>query len=987
MTIHIEFRVLGPLEVSVRGRPVRLGGLRQRSLLAALLLDAGRVVSIDQLAATIWGERLPDSVRTQIPIHVHGLRKAFKSAGCGVPVIVTEQAGYRLRTDGVWLDMREADEQASAARSASAAGQREQAADGLGRVLGLWRGPVLAGIDTTEIATAARGLEDTRLAIAEEWAEAELACGRPREVVARLTRLVEDHPLREGLRAQLMLALWHAGRQADALETYQQGRRHLLDELGLEPGSGLRDVQQAILNGPPAEEAARAEALRLPVPPPDGPPPASAVTIRPAQLPPAVSAFVGRETQLRTLDRLLRQDGRHPPMGVISGVAGVGKTALALQWAHQVADRFPDGQLFANLRGYDQDRESAQPETVLERFLRALGVDGAVMPAGVEERAALFRSVLVGRQVLVVLDNAESAAQVRPLLPATPGCCVIVTSRRRLEGLLLGGGAAPVPVEMLTERESAELLARVLGAERTAAECEAVARLAAQCDGSPLALRIAAAKLAMRPQWPLAEMADRLADECGRLDQLSRGGLEVRASIELSHRELSARAALAFRRLGLLDAPGGFAPWLAAALLDTTLRDGERLLEDLVDAQLLQPLGRDTAGQPRYRFHDLIRLFAREQAEAAETSEARLVVLSRVFGAFIGLAERARDVRFGGRYLMMPRGDAPRWLPADGAPAELPSDPLAWLESERLNLVSAVTLSAELGLADLCRDLVAGFVHMLETRTYFDNWQALATRALDTCRAASHLPGQAAMLLSLGSLNLCRRRLPQAAGPLETALELFRQLGDVPSQAIALRHLGSVHVSEGDHARGKRELEQALTLFEQVGDNTALAHGLGYLSHVHMLNDRLEEAELLLERALAIGAGGKRVEAQLRKRLAEVYRRQGRADKAIGHCARALTLARELNDLVGQAYVLHALGEARLSLGQSVEADRTLRQALGIARQVNDKLAEGRILLALGHLENDDSACHLQQAADAFAAVGAAGWHDKAMRAAARVSV
>ncbi|RSN15542.1 transcriptional regulator [Nonomuraea sp. WAC 01424] len=992
MTAHIEFRVLGPLAVGVRDRPVRLRGLRQRSLLAALLLDAGRVVSVDRLAAAVWGEHLPDSVRTQISIHVHGLRKAFKDAGCGVQVIVTEQAGYRLHTDGVWLDTREAEELAAEARKAAAAGLGEQAAAMLARVLGLWRGPVLGEIDTTEIATVARGLEDARLGIAEEWAEAELACGRPREVVARLAGLVEDHPLREGLRAQLMLALWHSERQADALESYQRGRRHLLEELGVEPGRGLREVQQAILAGPPACDAMQPE---VPTPPAarlggnadDGPLPADAgpvVTVRPAQLPPPVSAFVGRTSQIRTLDRILRQDGRCPPMGVISGVAGAGKTALALQWAHLVADRFPDGQLFANLRGYDPDRESAQPAAVLERFLRALGVDGTAIPAGAEERTALFRSILDGRQVLVVLDNAESAAQVRPLLPATPGCCVIVTSRRRLEGLLMGGALA-VPVEVLTEQDSAELLARVLGAERVAAEPETVAELAALCDGSPLALRIAAAKLAMRPQWSVGEMAERLADERSRLDQLSRGGLEVRASIGLSYRELSARAALAFRRLGLMDAPGGYAPWLMAALLDTTVHDGERLLEELVDAQLLQPLGRDEAGQPRYRFHDLIRLYAREQAETVEPPDARTAVLSRALGALLGLAEQARDLLHS-RYPMVPRGDSPRWLPEDASQAALTDDPLAWLESERLNLVSAVTQSAQLRLADLCRDLAASFVHMFVSRAYFDDWRTVATRALEACRAASHLPGQAAMLFSLGSLALSQRRLTQAADLLETALELFQRLADVPSQAIVLRHLGTVHLFQGDLDRGREELEQALALFEQVGDITALAHGLGFLSHAHMLQDRLEEAARLLHRALTLNPGSKRTEAQLLKRLAEVYRRQGRHADAIRKCEGALAHAVDLNDLVGQAYVLHALGETQLDLGEIVEAGSTLHQALHLARRVGDRLIEGRVLLALGHLGSDRSTFHLQQAAETFAAIGAAGWHDKAMRAAARVS-
>ncbi|MFB9206658.1 tetratricopeptide repeat protein [Nonomuraea spiralis] len=361
-------------------------------------------------------------------------------------------------------------------------------------------------------------------------------------------------------------------------------------------------------------------------------------------------------------------------------------------------------------------------------------------------------------------------------------------------------------------------------------------------------------------------------------------------------------------------------------------------------------------------------------------------MLSRAFGALLGLAEQARDLLYG-RYQMVPRGDSPRWLPEDASQAALMGDPLAWLESERLNLVAAVTRSATLRLADLCWDLAASFVHMFVSRAYFDDWRTVATRALEACRAASHLPGQAAMLYSLGSLDLSRRRLPQAADLLATALELFQRLADVPSQAIVLRHLGTVHVFRGDLDRGRRELERALALFEQVGDTTALAHGLGFLSHAHMLEGRLEEAARLLDRALAINPGSKRTEAQIFKRLAEVYHRQGRYVDAIRKCERALALTLDLNDLVGQAYVLHALGEAQLDLGEVVEAGATLHQALHIARQVGDRLIEGRVLLALGHLESDHSTFHLQQAAETFAAIGAAGWHDKAMKAAAQVSV
>ncbi|MEO3834155.1 BTAD domain-containing putative transcriptional regulator [Nonomuraea sp. B10E8] len=528
----MEFRILGPLEASCLGRPVKLGGPRPRSLLAALLLDAGRIVPLDRLVTAIWGDRLPGSARNQVAIHVHTLRKAVKAAGWDAELITTERVGYRLLTDDVWLDAHEARQQAAAARRAS---RPEEASATLARALDLWRGPVLAEIDTTEIAAAARGLENSRLDIAEEWADAELACGRPREAVARLAGLVEEHPLREGLRERLMLALWRSGRQADALESYQQGRRHLLDELGLEPGQALRALQQAILAGPPPAGAAHED---TPAPPPgtstaqpgasgaqvDQPVPL--VTVRPAQLPPAVSAFVGRTPQIRMLGRLRRPHRDGLPVAVITGAAGVGKTSLALRWAHEVAGRFPDGQLFTNLHGYDRDRRSAEPSAVLERFLRALGVPGTAVPPALEERTALFRSTLDGKRVLVLLDNAESAAQVRPLLPGTPDCCVIVTSRRRLEGLTVSHGALQVPLDVLSEQESVELLERVVGAERVSAEHEAATWLAALCDRSPLPLRIAAAKLTARPRWSLAEMAERLADEHhrrGRRVQPGRG--------------------------------------------------------------------------------------------------------------------------------------------------------------------------------------------------------------------------------------------------------------------------------------------------------------------------------------------------------------------------------------------------------------------------------------------------------------------------------
>ncbi|MEV4838300.1 BTAD domain-containing putative transcriptional regulator [Nonomuraea sp. NPDC049486] len=736
---QLEFLVLGPLEAGVAGHPVRLGGSRRRALLVALLLETGQAVPVDRLARTVWEDRRPTSVRTQISIHVAALRKAVKAAGGDPGVIVTEPHGYRLDAEGVRVDAHEAEQRIAEGRELAAAGQPDQAADLLGQALARWRGPVLAGLDTTAITAWARRLDAVRLAAVEEWAGLELACGRPREVVEHLTGLVDDHPLYEGLREKLVLALSHAGRQADALACYHRGRDLLLRELGLEPGPGLRQAQHKVLRGHPAPpthlprpaparqaqppyippatqtelawreqpphdqpqakpaqptqpphnrqsdtqaEPAWREGVpydRLPAHPagaarptrdqpqakPAQPPhnrqptepawrdespygrllahPTGAVwpacdlpqvaVVRPAQLPPPVRGFVGRAPELRALDRLLAQDG--PRVAVVSGMAGVGKTALVLRWAHQMASRFPDGQLFADLRGYDAGGEPVRPGSVLERFLRALGVG---VPRDPAEQAAAFREALAGRRALVVLDDAGSAEQVRPLLVNAPGCRVIITARRRLGETALTvpintpiDAPVPVPVDVpvpisidvpvdvLPVPECVELLGRVAGGRRVADEREAAERLAGLCGGLPLAVRIAAAKLARQPRWPLSGLVGLLADERHRLDELVCDGLSVRDSIALSYRELPPEAARLFDRLGLVEQPAGFGPDLPGVRQDdrTDARPGNdaELLRQLAHAQLLRPPGGPS--RPHYRFHELVRLFARERAATA----------------------------------------------------------------------------------------------------------------------------------------------------------------------------------------------------------------------------------------------------------------------------------------------------------------------------------------------------------------------------------
>ncbi|MFC5834689.1 AfsR/SARP family transcriptional regulator [Nonomuraea insulae] len=627
------FGILGPLVATVGGRSVHPGGPRARATLAALLLADGRIVPVERLIDQVWGDEPPASGRNQVMIAVSVLRKALRTAGGDPDVIETVASGYRIRT--VDLDAHQAELSLEQARRSPLAVKAAL----LRETLGLWRGQVLAGIDSQPLRAVADRWEELRLSVQEDWAEAELELGRHRELVGVLGVSVAEHPLRERIRAQLMLALHRSGRQAEALEVYDRGRSVLVEELGLEPGQVLRDMHAAILRDEPDVRWSGAEALVT------APGDESCPRVRPAQLPPAVSAFTGRRRELGALDELLdrRDGGRELPLCVVYGMAGVGKSGLAVSWAHRVADRFPDGHLFADLRGHDRHAPPLPPEAVLARFLRALGMPEKGVPAGLDERTALFRSLLEGRRVLIVLDDAASATQVRPLLAGSASCCVIVTSRSPLGGLVAQDGARCVGLDVLDPQEAEELLVQMVGAERTAGERGAVRRVGELCDRLPLALRIAAAKLMSRNDWTVSGISTRLESEQGRLDELRHAELEVRGSLARSYRDLPRAAKLAFRRLGLLDPPDGFTPRTVAALAEAPLPIAEKLCEYLVDAQLARPLGRDTAGAARYRLHDLVRLFSRERAEEEETPESRSAAVARAANCLPAHVEQAEQ--------------------------------------------------------------------------------------------------------------------------------------------------------------------------------------------------------------------------------------------------------------------------------------------------------------------------------------------------------
>ncbi|MFJ8044047.1 BTAD domain-containing putative transcriptional regulator [Kitasatospora sp. NPDC096147] len=599
----MEFRILGPLEVwTDDGRRARTEGAKQERMLGALLLNAGAVVPLPRLIDAVWDDAPPATAHRQVRNLAGLLRRKLAAAQDGPPALLTDGPGYRIAADGHRVDALVFTHRVAAARRLAEQGEPAAAVREFRAALGLWRGPVLDGLSGTLPAAAALALDETRLTAWESCLDLEAELGRHRQTVPELTALVAEHPLRDRFVAQLVRALHRAGRQADGLAAYRCFARRLAEELGLDPGPELQLLHRELLTD------ARTPGIR-----PSRPPAPAPV---PSQLPPALPTFVGRRAELGFLDRLTRPTATGTPapatVGVLTGGAGTGKTAVALHWAHRARERFPDGQLHLDLHGYSLG-PPLTPHEALIRFLRALGTEHARLPGTLDECASLYRSLLADRRVLVLLDNARDADQVRPLLPASAGSLTLVTSRDGLAGLTARDGARRLVLGVLPRPDAVELLARIAGAERIRAEPSAAAELAAACGHLPLALGIAAGRLAERPHRTVAQHAAELRDAEDRLTVLQIDGdatSAVRAAFDLSYRALRPGPRRLFRLLAL--APGdclGTAE--ASALSGTTPAATGPLLELLAAAHLLDPIGPD-----RYHLPDLLRRYAAERATA-----------------------------------------------------------------------------------------------------------------------------------------------------------------------------------------------------------------------------------------------------------------------------------------------------------------------------------------------------------------------------------
>jgi DNA-binding SARP family transcriptional activator/tetratricopeptide (TPR) repeat protein len=953
---RIEFRLLGPVEAWADGRQLPVRGPLQRRLLAALLLHANRVVATERLIELLWGAQPPKTARADLQGRISTLRRTLAAADDRLRF---RPPGYALSVAPDELDLHEFTRLADEGRHRLAGGDVVAASRALAAALALWRGPPLDGVEGLP-GEAAR-LEERRLAALEDRIEADLRLGRHGTLVAELTALVAEQPIRERLRGHLMLALYRSGRQAEALAAFRELRGRLVEELGVEPSPPLQRLHQRILATGPE--------LDPPVVSPSGvaPPLTTATAPVPSQLPPAVWELTGREEEIASLRQPLLGAGAAdgPVVCAVSGKAGSGKTALAVRVGHEVAPAFPDGQLYVNLRGMDAG-SALTAATALAGFLRALGVDDARLPDAVVERSALYRSLLAGRQVLVILDDAASEQQVRPLLPSHQGCAAIVTSRATLSGLET---ATHLRLDVLQEDDAVRLLARVAGRDRVAAEPAAAHEIVSLCGGLPLGVLIAGARLAARHGWPLQVLAARLGDERRRLDELTSGDLEVRASIELSYRGLNDRDRRGFRLLGLLSLPD-FAPWLLAPPLDASVAEAERMVERLADAQLLDFAGVDATGQVRYRFHDLVRLFACERAEAEDSATERTEAVRRVLRQLLALVDTASAREPSGIISL-------RTTPADPGSVDprlaeaLLRSPRAWFDADRAALVAAVERAGELGLDDLACDLAAACVSSwFRVHNDFEVWEQTHRAVLDATRRTGNLRGQAVMLAGLGQLHHELDRFAEGDEYLRQALGLFRQLGDRRAEAAALAGRGMAHREQGHYAEALRLLEEALGAYHAIADEAGIAAVAYETGVIYRETGRFDEAMAVLGEALAAyrGIGIRRGEGLILRSIGLVYRATGELAYAEELCSQALDVFVDIGDRLSEAYGVQALAKVHIRQGRGREDLEALTACLATFRRLRDRFGEALALRTLGELYLADGALDL-----------AAGYFDQAL--------
>ncbi|MEU6712208.1 BTAD domain-containing putative transcriptional regulator [Nonomuraea sp. NPDC046802] len=1012
--------MLGELQLIVHDAPVPVGPPKRQALLALLLLRRNRLVPMGRIVGGIWGATPPATARAQVHAHVAGLRGLLESVGAGRDMLRTGPAGYVLQPPPGSVDLDLFDELAGSARTLLDDGNAGEAITAVREALSLWRGTGLDGLRAAFAADAAEQLKQRRLAAIELLADAHHAARRDGELIPELDELCSAHPLHEGLRYRLMLALHRNGRTADALRVYREGWRITTTELGIEPGARLRELETAILQGgatlldephpdttpmnaphpglafpgpalshdgnqphaPPPHRGTRPrDDMGSPSDPaqntqPRSQPTRALVPVPSFQLPPDVPAFIGRAGERAHVLSCLSATsgpGEQSPVIVVTGPPGIGKTSFVVHVGQDVRDQYPDGQLFLPMRG-----PSGAPVPLgqaVATLLRGLGLAGAAIPEGEAERLATYRSVLAGRRVLIVLDDAVNAADVRRLLVASPGCALLVTSRSALTGV----DAERVRLAPLALDEALALLSATAGAERVAADPASAARIVRRCGYLPLAVRIAGARLAGNSQRKPAELSASLRDQRRRLDELAVDDLAVRTALASADQELSAPAREAYHLLSVLLPAQDVAGWVVAALLDATPSDAERIVDELVGMNLLLP-----AGRGRYRLLDLVRLYGREQALARVPSERRRAAGERLCGAYLDLATRAEQ-EFGGGFVEAAPRVVPVWSLPEALARKLVADPMAWFEAERVPLGAVVVRAAATGATGAAAGLAAALAVFYEARTYFDDWRTTHERVLRAARRSGDDASAMAMLRNLGELHTIQDRYPAAADCFEEALDHAKRIGDIRYEAATLSGLGYVRRLTGCNEQAAECFSRAERLCRQMGNvpgEVYAIHGLGI-----MLLDRRQwaEARARFEACLRLSrrAGYLAGEARALRCLGAVDNGDGHHASAEQRFRNSGEVGARLGDRLVEAHAMRCVGDLRIRNGDTAEGIRLLYDSLAVYRACGQRFGEAMVLRGLAHAamakEETGSARHyLIQATRIWERIGSPFWLERA---------
>lgn len=942
----VRFQLLGHVSARSEHGPVPLGTARQRAVLAALLIEPGVPVSTDQLVERVWGTTAPRSARQTLHSYISRLRSVLDDAGGPMPT--RRSASYVLEVNAAAVDLHHFRALVTQARCAD-----DDTADSLWQdAMALWRGAPFADLDSDWLHSLAVTLAAERQAARLDYYDLLLRRGEHARLLPEVTVDAEAHPLDERLARQFMVALYRCGRQSDALAHFRLVQERLADELGSDPGSALCDLHQRILRHDPELAVPVAASVAVSVAVPDNPtsphtdsaadstsadesPGPARPSHRPAQLPLDVAGFTGRDGDLRRLDALLPdvandQVTRKVAITAIRGTAGVGKTALAVHWAHQVADRFPDGQLYVNLRGYDPE-QPMRPTDALARFLVALGVGERDIPLDGDERAARYRSELAGRRMLILLDNAGSVAQVRPLLPGSGSSTVVVTSRDSLSGLVAVHGAHQVDLDLLPAAEAVDLLRRLIG-PRVVAEPEAAATLAEQCARLPLALRVAAMRATTQPDLPLAEVVAELADRQDRLELLDAGGdpyAAVHAVLSWSIQNLPEQGARAFRRLGLHPGPD-LDQYVAAALTGLAPNAARRILETLVSAHLLH-----RTGPGRYGMHDLLRAYATHLAAVEDTDGERQEAEERLLGYYQAAVVAAMDTLYPGEASHRPDVTASGISIPD---LTRPDSAHGWLDAERFCVVAIAEHAADHQRSGYVVGL-ARILHRYLGDSNLTHLIAINGHALRAAERRGDRFDQAYALRGLGVGYTRVSRYETATDHLERALMLFRQVGDPVGEALVLSGQGVIKSRLGSYDDALADHRAAIALARQVGDRFCEASAMTNLGLVEERMGNYAGAAEIEQEAHAIlrDIGARNSEAIVLNNLANAELELGRHPQAIDHVQQSLAIIEEMGSTMNRAHTLDTLGALHLRMGEPEPARECFQQAVTHYRQVGDQ--------------------------------------------------